>query len=121
MKRQPDNNMENGTLPQESRNVLTPEQRLEEIEIDLHRFDADAADPGRDLVKLVLTLVELIRRLMERQAIRRMEGDSLTDAEIERLGMAFQKMEVTVEELKSRFGFCDGDLNIDLGPLGKLL
>jgi len=120
MKRQPDN-MENGTPPQKSRNVLTPEQRLEEIEIDLHRLDADAADPGRDLVKLVLTLVELIRRLMERQAIRRMEGDSLTDAQIERLGIAFRKMEVTVEELKNRFGFCDGDLNIDLGPLGKLL
>ena|SRR5438552_8591791 len=119
MKRQPDNTG-NGTFPQESRNVLTPEQRLEEIEIELNRFDADAADPGRDLVKLVLTLVELIRRLMERQAIRRMEGDSLTDAEIERMGIAFQKMEVTVEELKNRFGFCDNDLNIDLGPLGKL-
>jgi hypothetical protein len=113
--------MKNGTFAQESRNVLTPEQRLEEIEIDLNRFDADAPDPGRDLVKLVLTLVELIRRLMERQAIRRMEGDTLTDAQIERLGTAFRKMEITVEELKDRFDFGDDDLNIDLGPLGKLL
>ena len=120
MKRQPDH-MENGAVPQATRNLLPMEQRLEEIEIDLNRFEADAADPGRDLVKLVLTLVELIRRLMERQAVRRMEGDTLTDAEIERMGTAFQKMEITVEELKNRFGFCDNDLNIDLGPLGKLL
>jgi hypothetical protein len=120
MNAQPDG-VESRPVEQDTGNVVAMEQRLEQIEIDLHRFDADAADPGRDLVKLVLTLVELIRNLMERQAIRRMEGGSLTDAQIERMGIAFQKMQATVEELKDRFSFCDEDLNIDLGPLGKLL
>ena len=120
MNAQPDG-VENRPVHQKNGNVLAIEERLEQIEIDLHRFDADGADPGRDLIKLVLTLVELIRALMERQAIRRMEGGSLTDAQIERIGTAFQKMESTVDELKNRFGFSDDDLNIDLGPLGKLL
>jgi hypothetical protein len=97
------------------------ERQLKEIELKLDRLNADSPDPGRDLAKLVLTLVELLRQLMERQAIRRMEGGSLTEAQIERLGLAFKRMEETMQELKNHFRFQDGDLNLNLGPLGKLL
>ena len=72
------------------------------------------------MAKLVLTLVDLLRRLLERQAIRRMEGGSLHDEEIERLGLAFMRMEAKMEELKAAFGLKDDDLNINLGPLGDL-
>ena len=113
--------MSHNALTQAANGDRPLDQDLREIEVQLNKFDAASPDPGRDLVKLVLTLVELIRQLMERQAIRRMEGGSLTDAQIERIGTAFQKMESTVDELKNRFGFSDDDLNIDLGPLGKLL
>ena len=86
-----------------------------------HRIDADAATIGRDLGRLVLTIVELLRQLMERQAIRRMEGGSLSDEEVERLGTTFMLLERRMQELKKSFGLEDADLNIDLGPLGKLL
>ena len=73
------------------------------------------------LGKLVLTLVELIRELLERQALRRIEAGSLTDAEAEKLGVAFLKLSQEVQRLKKEFGLEKEDLNIDLGPLGKLL
>jgi len=69
----------------------------------------------------VLTLVEFVRQLMERQAIRRMESATLTDDEIERLGQTFMRLEQRMAELKQTFGLADQDLNLDLGPLGKLL
>lgn len=72
------------------------------------------------LARLVLTLIDLLRRLLEKQAMRRMEGGSLNDAEIERLGLAFMRMEVKMEEFKTLFGLDDEDLNINLGPLGNL-
>ena len=78
-------------------------------------------DVKNGLGKLVLTLVELIRELLERQAIRRIEAGSLTDAEIERLGTTFMQLAEQMEKLKQHFGLEDDDLNIDLGPLGKLL
>lgn len=86
------------------------------------RFNADP-DEGveRGLTKLVLTVIELLRRLLEQQAVRRVEAGSLTDAEIERVGQAFLKLEARMEELKRAFGLQDEDLNIDLGPLGNLL
>jgi len=71
------------------------------------------------LVKLVLALVELLRQLLERQAIRRMEGGTLTEEEIERLGTTFMKLEEKIKELQVYFEI--DDLNIDLGPLGNLL
>ena len=83
------------------------------------RVDLNPEKVEQGLVKLVLTLVELLRQLLERQAIRRMEGGSLSDEEIERLGMTFMKLEQRMEELKAHFEI--DDLNIDLGPLGKLL
>ena len=75
----------------------------------------------RGLGKLVLTVVELLRELLERQAIRRIEAGSLTDTEIERLGTAFMELSEEVQRLKVEFGIQDEDLNLDLGPLGKLL
>ena len=78
-------------------------------------------DVKNGLGKLVLTLVELIRQLLERQAIRRMEAGSLSEAEVERLGTTFIRLTEEVARLKQEFGLQDEDLNIDLGPLGKLL
>jgi CRISPR/Cas system-associated endonuclease Cas1 len=71
------------------------------------------------LAKLVLSLIELIRQLLERQAIRRMEAGSLSSEEMERLGTTLMKLEKRVQELKEHFGV--DDLNLDLGPLGKLI
>src|SRR5918992_19183 len=73
------------------------------------------------LAKLVLTLIELIRRLLEKQAVRRMEGGRLEDAQVEELGLALMKLEEKMRELKSRFGLEDEDLNLDLGPVGRLI
>jgi hypothetical protein len=77
------------------------------------------ADSG--LAKLVLTLVELIRKLVEKQAMRRVDGGSLTDEEIERLGETLMNLELKMEELKEHFHLTDRDLNINLGPLGDLM
>lgn len=85
------------------------------------RINADPQNAERGLAKLVLTVVELLRLLLERQALRRMEEGSLTDEEIERLGQTFLKLAGRMEELKRVFGFEDDDLNINLGPLGNLL
>jgi hypothetical protein len=85
------------------------------------RVNADPQNVERGLAQLVLTLIELLRQLMERQAIRRMEAGTLTDDEIERLGQTFMRLQQRMEELKQTFGLADKDLNIDLGPLGKLL
>jgi len=88
----------------------------------------DAPDAGADtekveqgIGKLVLTVVELLRRLLEKQAIRRMEGGSLTEAEVERMGRVFQRLAQKVEELKNVFGLAGQELNLDLGPLGNLM
>lgn len=85
------------------------------------RLDADGEDVARGLAQLVLTLVELLRQLMERQAIRRVEGGRLSDEEMERLGQALMALEDRMEELKETFGLEDRDLNLNLGPLGNLL
>ncbi|MFO0891270.1 MAG: gas vesicle protein K [Isosphaeraceae bacterium] len=78
-------------------------------------------DVQNGLGKLVLTLVELIRQLLERQAVRRIEAGSLTDEEIERLGLTFLQLSEQIAVLREQFGLEDDDLNLDLGPLGKLL
>jgi hypothetical protein len=83
--------------------------------------DIDPAQVERDLCRLVLTIVELLRQLMERQAVRRMEGGSLNDEEVERLGMAFARLNDKMVELRAVFGLDSEDLNIDLGPLGTLV
>lgn len=85
------------------------------------KVDADPKNVEKGLAKLVLTLIDLLRRLMERQAVRRMEGGSLTDEQIEQIGQTFLKLNQRMEELKRTFGLEGEDLNIDLGPLGKLM
>src|SRR5204863_139755 len=85
------------------------------------RIDADPESVQKGLAQLVLTLVELLRQLMERQALRRIDGGSLSPEEVERLGQTFMLLEERMEELKKEFGLEDEDLNLDLGPLGKLL
>jgi hypothetical protein len=85
------------------------------------RVNADPEQVEKGLAQLVLTLVELLRQLMERQALRRMEQGTLTDEQIDRLGETFMKLESRMTELKEHFGLEDRDLNLNLGPLGDLL
>jgi hypothetical protein len=85
------------------------------------RWNAEPEDVRRSVMQLVLTLVELIRQLMERQSLRRMEEGTLTPDEIERVGQALMQLEATIRELAEQHGLDTKDLNLDLGPLGKLL
>ncbi|MBV8947038.1 MAG: gas vesicle protein K [Solirubrobacterales bacterium] len=95
---------------------------LERLEAALpRRLNADPEDLERGLAQLVLTLVELLRQLMERQALRRIESGTLTDEEVERLGRTFMALSERMEELKRSFGLEDEDLNLNLGPLGNLM
>jgi hypothetical protein len=84
------------------------------------RWNADAGDVRRSVAKLVLTLVEFIRRVLERQAIRRHEEGSLSPAETESVGMALMRLEETIAEMARTFGLDPDDLNLELGPLGRL-
>ena len=85
------------------------------------RIDIDPDAVSRDLGRLVLTLVELLRRVVEHQAIRRMEDSDLTEEQIERMGLALWRLEDKMGQMKEIFGLADEELNIDLGPLGRLL
>jgi regulator of sirC expression with transglutaminase-like and TPR domain len=85
------------------------------------RWNADPEEVRRSVARLVLTLVEFIRRLMERQAIRRMEADTLTPEEVEAVGLALMRLEETVHDMARHFGLDPAELNLDLGPLGKLI
>jgi hypothetical protein len=85
------------------------------------RWNADPEDVRRSVAKLVLTLVEFIRQLLERQAIRRMDAGTLTPEEIEAVGTALMRLEETVRDIGRQFGLAQDDLNLDLGPLGRLM
>ncbi|WP_459801582.1 gas vesicle protein K [Herbidospora sp. RD11066] len=85
------------------------------------RIETDSEAMERDLSRLVLTLVELVRQLVERQAIRRMEQTDLTDEQVETLGLTLMRLEEAMEEVCERFGLSPAELNLDLGPLGTLL
>ena len=85
------------------------------------RINIDAQSVEQGLAKLVLTLIEFIRRLLEKQAVRRMEGGDLSPEQIEELGLALMKLEAKLQELKTQFGLEDEDLNLDLGPIGRLI
>jgi hypothetical protein len=85
------------------------------------RVNADRENLEKGLAQLVLTLIELLRQLMERQALRRIEGGSLTADEVERLGETFMLLEERMNELKEAFEIEDEELNLDLGPLGQLI
>jgi actin-like ATPase involved in cell morphogenesis len=85
------------------------------------RLDASPDDIEAGVSQLVLTLVEFIRQVLEHQAVRRMEGGTLTDEETERLGLALMRLEERLDAVREVFGLEKDDLNIDLGPLGRLL
>jgi hypothetical protein len=84
------------------------------------RWNARAEDAQRSVARLVLALMEFLRKLLERQAIRRMEEESLTPAEVESVGTALMRLEETILDLAARFGLRPDELNLDLGPLGRL-
>ena len=98
--------------------VVTTDQRNAARRL---RIDADPESVEKGLVTLVLTLVELLRQLMERQALRRVEQGSLTDDQIERIGSTLMALDERMAELRDHFGLTVEDLNLDLGPLGPLL
>ena len=115
-------------LPMKSRS-LTKEE-IDSLRDDLEkrtaalttpRWNADPDDVQRSVLKLVLTLVEFLRQLMERQAIRRVENGTLTPEETESVCLAIMRIEETVQDLAKRFELSPEDLNIDLGPLGRLI
>jgi hypothetical protein len=85
------------------------------------RWNADPDEVRRSVLKLVLTLVEFIRQLLERQAIRRMEVGTLTDDETEAVGLALMRLEETIHDLSEQFGISSEELTLDLGPVGRLL
>ena len=84
------------------------------------RLNTDPDKVENGLAKLVLTLIEVLRKVLEHQAVRRMEGGHLSDAEIERLGVALLRLNDRMQDMKGIFGLTDDDLQIDLGPLGRL-
>jgi hypothetical protein len=85
------------------------------------RLETDAESVERDLMKLVLTIVELVRQLMEAQALRRVDEGDLSDQQVEDVGLALMRLEEAMERLKSQYGLSADELNLDLGPLGPLL
>jgi hypothetical protein len=114
-------------VPQESSSKAarepesTPELAIEAIARALpDRINADPEHVENGLARLVLTVIELLREILEHQAVRRMDGGSLSEEQIERLGLALLKLKERMDELKTTFGLTDEDLNIDLGPLGRL-
>jgi hypothetical protein len=85
------------------------------------RINADPESLERGLAQLVLTIVELLRQLMERQALRRVDAGGLSEEQVERLGRTFMELDQRMAELREEFGLTEDDLNLDLGPLGRLL
>jgi hypothetical protein len=109
-----------GDAESESRAALLAE--LTEVAEALPaRIDVDPDAVGRDVARLVITLIELLRRVVEHQAVRRMDDDDISDEQIERMGIALLRLEEKLGEIREIFGLAGEDLNIDLGPLGKLL
>ena len=108
---------------EESEYMVKLEQEIRRAEANIPKI-IDAKSPKKaeqGIAKLVLTLVELLRRLMEREVIRRMQKGSLSNVEIQKLGLTFKAMEKKMQELKAVFGIEDEELNLDLGPLGNLM
>jgi hypothetical protein len=109
--------------------MTTMDSELEELRREVERLrgilpervDVDPEGVENGLAKLVLALVEFLRQLLERQAVRRMEGGTLTDEEVERMGLALMRLEQKVQEMARAFGIDPAELNLGLGPLGKLV
>jgi hypothetical protein len=104
-------------LNQETQSLASLDHRPEKT----GRIELDPEGAEEGLAELVLTVIELLRQLVERQALRRVDGGNLTEEEIEKLGVALMNLDIKMEELKEVFNLTDEDLNIDLGPLGNLL
>lgn len=101
---------------------LTSSRRLSDAAEGLSgRVDCSPENIEQGLAKLVLSLIELLRQLLERQAIRRMQGGSLTEDQVEQMGEALMKLETKINELARHFNLTPADLNLDLGPLGRLV
>ena len=101
--------------------LATMSSELNNPSVPQSRVDCTPENIEQGLARLVLSLIELLRQLLERQAIRRMEGNSLTDHQVEDMGVALMKLEAKIHELAEHFGLTPADLNLDLGPLGNLL
>ncbi len=111
-----------GAQPVDAREIDAIRKQIETVAAAKPpRWNADPDDVRRSVLKLVLTLVELIRQLLERQAIRRMEAGTLTDEETEAVGLALMRLQETIADLATQFDISPGELNLDLGPVGKLL
>lgn len=96
--------------------------KQEEMDADSpQRIKLDPNNMRKGLAQLVLTVIELLRQLLEKQALRRMEGGSLTEEEVERLGFALLQLSEQMDWFRKEFDLTEEDLNLDLGPLGKLL
>jgi hypothetical protein len=110
----PDSGQEDPAIDAEVSDLIALANALPE------RINADPEKVEQGLARLVLTVIELLRRVLEHQAVRRMDGGSLSDEQIERLGLALLRLNERMGELKETFGLTDEDLSIDLGPLGEL-
>jgi hypothetical protein len=84
------------------------------------RINADPERVEQGLARLVLTVIEVVRKVLEHQAVRRMDGGDLTAEEVERLGLTLLRLDERMQQMKGVFGLTDEDLQIDLGPLGRL-
>ncbi len=110
---------ESASEPEQSGEALMAE--LSAVAMALpERINADPERVEQGLARLVLTVIELLREVLEHQAVRRMDGGSLSEEQVEQLGLALLKLNHRMDELKQLFGLTDEDLNIDLGPLGRL-
>jgi gas vesicle protein GvpK len=96
-------------------------QLLEKTGGGSQRIECSPENIEQGLARLVLSLIELLHQLLERQAIRRMEGGTLTEDQVEQMGEALMKLEAKIAELAADFGLTPADLNLDLGPLGRLV
>lgn len=97
-------------------------EELEELVRSLpSRIDADPDKLDAGLARLVVTLVEFLRRVLEHQAVRRLDSGTLSEEEEERLGIAFMRLQDRMTEIRDALGVEEEDLNVDLGPLGRLL
>lgn len=113
--------MQEDSYPESSKPVNGDGDRLNQTVTPSSRIDCSPENIEQGLAKLVLGLIEMIRQLLERQAIRRMQGGSLSDQQVEEMGEALMKLEAKIHELADHFGLKPADLNLDLGPLGNLL
>ena len=110
---------EPGVETEHAEQFINELRRVTEALPDRINIDSESIEQG--LAKLVLTLIEFIRRLLEKQAIRRLEAGDLTSEQVENLGLALMKLEQKMQDLKGQFGLTDEDLNLDLGPVGRLI